>query len=166
MNSHNHGHPFDFLGHPLAQDARLLTSGLKYKTNTKDKLFRDCCCLLLVFHIKLSLGSSSEEETMILSTENGSASIRYRIRRVGSNILRRSKMLFSSAFCLDIILTKGANCQHLRTSKYVVHASPYVLVKSSLRPIKRFNRYPLKKCLKSVLLEEYTKSSIQIKHSL
>lgn len=80
---------------------------------------------------------------MILSTENGSASIRYRIRRVGSNILRHTKMLFNSAFCLNIILTKGANCQHLRTSKY---------------------RYPLNKFLKTVLL--HTKNSIPIKHSL
>lgn len=164
MSSHNHGHPFDFLGHPLAQDVRLLTSGLKYKANTKDKLFRDCCCLLLVFHIKPSLGSSSEEENMMLCTENGATSIRYRIKRVGGNILIRSKILFSSAFCLDIILTKGANYQHLRASKYVVYSYPYVLVKTSLKPIKRFNRYPLNKFLKTVLL--HTKNSVPIKHSL
>ena len=75
---------------------------------------------------------------MMLCTENGATSIRYRIRRVGGNILIRSKILFSSAFCLDIILTKGANYQHLRTSKYVVYSYPYVLVKTSLKPIKPF----------------------------
>ena len=35
ISSHNHGHPFDFLGHPLVQDARLLTLSLRNKTNTK-----------------------------------------------------------------------------------------------------------------------------------
>jgi len=100
LSSHNHGHPYDFLGHLLEQDARLLTSGLRNKPKQiclGPVVVVYCSYFTLSFHLG-QLPQRKKIRRCLLKMAR-KWSIHSRKKRSRSNMCRCIKELLGSAFC-------------------------------------------------------------------